>query len=103
MASAVSRMSCSLTSQAKWFQLFHPMGGVRARPLLRGVVWRVCRISNAERDSRTMEPAGTERDMAVTSRPKHIPRSAVPRFHLIEELIRPANQLFHGFAVAGIH
>src|SRR6185295_16077995 len=35
MASAVSRISCSLTSQPKWFQLFQPIGGVRARPLSR--------------------------------------------------------------------
>src|SRR5438270_13022682 len=26
-------MSCALTSHAKWFQLFHPIGGVRARRL----------------------------------------------------------------------
>ena len=32
IASAVSRINCSLTSQANWFQLFQPMGGVRARP-----------------------------------------------------------------------
>src|SRR5205809_7472561 len=35
MASAVSLISCSLTLQPKWFQLFQPMGGVRARPLSR--------------------------------------------------------------------
>src|SRR5207237_9690413 len=34
-ASAVSLMSCALTSQPKWFQLFHPIGGVRARRLSR--------------------------------------------------------------------
>src|SRR5256885_13203694 len=32
-ASAVSLMSCALTSHPKWFQLFHPIGGVRARRL----------------------------------------------------------------------
>ena len=32
IASAVSRMSFSSMSQAKVFQLFHPMGGVSARP-----------------------------------------------------------------------
>src|SRR5439155_958589 len=32
IASAVSLTSCSLTSQPKWFQLFQPIGGVRARP-----------------------------------------------------------------------
>src|SRR4051812_33853995 len=31
MASAVSRISCSLTWQANRFQLFQPMGGVFAR------------------------------------------------------------------------
>src|SRR2546423_13885147 len=33
MASAVSLMSCALTSHPKWFQLFQPIGGVRARRL----------------------------------------------------------------------
>ena len=33
IASATSRMSFALTSQPKWFQLFHPIGGVRASPL----------------------------------------------------------------------
>ena len=32
IASAVSRMSFSLTSQPNLFQLFQPMGGVRASP-----------------------------------------------------------------------
>ena len=32
MASAVSLIRFSLTLQAKLFQLFHPMGGVRASP-----------------------------------------------------------------------
>src|SRR5882762_7793490 len=35
IASAVSLINCSLTLQPKWFQLFHPMGGVRASPLSR--------------------------------------------------------------------
>src|SRR5947208_11405873 len=34
--SAVSLISWALTSQPKWFQLFQPMGGVRARPLSSG-------------------------------------------------------------------
>src|SRR5450759_3938572 len=33
IAVATSRMSLSLTLQPNLFQLFHPMGGVRARPL----------------------------------------------------------------------
>src|SRR5213075_2763805 len=33
IASAVSLMSWTLTSQPKWFQLFQPIGGVRARPM----------------------------------------------------------------------
>src|ERR1044072_1655634 len=33
IASAVSRISDSLTSQPKWFQLFHPIGGVSATRL----------------------------------------------------------------------
>src|SRR5213082_2536708 len=33
IASAVSLMSCALTSHPKWFQLFQPIGGVRARRL----------------------------------------------------------------------
>src|SRR5216110_3204143 len=33
IASAVSLISCALTSQPKWFQLFQPIGGVRATPL----------------------------------------------------------------------
>src|SRR5438309_9593683 len=35
IASAASLISCSLTLQPKWFQLFHPIGGVRASPLSR--------------------------------------------------------------------
>ena len=31
MASAASRTTCSFTSQWNRFQLFHPIGGVRAR------------------------------------------------------------------------
>src|SRR3989338_1991866 len=34
IASAVSRTSCSLTSQPNLFQLFHPIGGARARASL---------------------------------------------------------------------
>src|SRR5271157_3448696 len=33
MASADSRITLSLTLHAKWFQLFQPIGGVRARPV----------------------------------------------------------------------
>src|SRR5438270_79780 len=36
IASAVSLISWALTSQPKWFQLFQPVGGVRARPLSSG-------------------------------------------------------------------
>src|SRR5437588_11087346 len=36
IASAVSLISWAHTSQPKWFQLFQPVGGVRARPLSSG-------------------------------------------------------------------
>ncbi len=36
MASAIPRIRLSLTLQPKRFQLFHPMGGVRASPLETG-------------------------------------------------------------------
>src|SRR6266852_2032991 len=38
MAFAVSRISCAETLHPKWFQLFQPIGGVRARPLSSGAV-----------------------------------------------------------------
>src|SRR6266480_5641840 len=47
MASAVSRISCALTSQPKWFQLFQPMGGVRATPLSSGGLGAPASPSNA--------------------------------------------------------
>ena len=52
IASAISRMSFALTSQPKWFQLFHPIGGVRARPLSWRAAVRVAATESAETAAR---------------------------------------------------
>src|SRR5512134_2237568 len=65
IASAVSRISLLLTSQAKWFQLFQPMGGVRASPFSSGAAGDGREGSGqiasgrASRASHRMEPPGT--------------------------------------------
>src|SRR5688500_18440031 len=47
MASAICRTNASVTLQLNLFQLFQPIGGVRASPLFRAWAWgTLCRLPN---------------------------------------------------------
>ncbi len=61
IASAVSRTVCSLTSQANLFQLFQPIGGVRARPF--GALFTTSCVVSAS--------AGAANKLAASDQPEH--------------------------------
>src|SRR5258708_6800025 len=97
MASAVSRISCSLTLQPKWFQEFQPMGGVRARPLSSRAAGAAPNAAAAQHRARARRMAGLERNLVAGRRDVIEPEV---RHNLAQ---RPDRVLVREFEPAGGH